>query len=230
MFRNAFEDTTRHSKVKGNAVRFGSLGCLCVLLGSLTSAHPQPPHARLSQAEFLSLAGRCAQGAPADTLLAIASTESALYSNAISINRPAAAALRAGYSDGQLVLAKQPKDRNEAVYWLHWFESHRYTVSVGLMQVNSEMAPRFHLKPEQLLEPCTNLHVGAAILISAYTDMAHLVGEGFSALDAALSLYNTGNATAGFHNGYVATVYAHAPRRSSLFLGGDAVNGHTRVR
>jgi type IV secretion system protein VirB1 len=230
MFHNPIEDTTHHSKAKGNAVRFSSLGSFCLLLASLTNAQPQPPHARLSQAEFLSLAGRCAPGAPADTLLAIANTESALYSNAISINRPAAAARRAGYSDGQLVLAKQPKDRNEAMYWLHWFESHRYTVSVGLMQVNSEIAASFHLKPEQLLEPCTNLHVGGAILISAYTDMAHLVGEGFSALDAALSLYNTGNATAGFHNGYVATIYAHAPRRSTPFLRADAVNGHTGVR
>ncbi len=134
-----------------------------------------------------------------------------------SINRPNAAARRAGYSDGQLVLAKQPKDRSEAIYWLHWFTSHSYTVSIGLMQVNSEMAPQFHLKPEQLFEPCTNLRVGAAILISVYTDLARKMGEGLSALDAALSFYNSGNSVAGFRNGYVANVYAHAPRRSALF-------------
>jgi len=85
------------------------------------------------------------------------------------------------------------------------------------MQVNSEMAPQFHLKPEQLLEPCTNLRVGAAILTSVYTDMAHQMGEGFSALDAALSFYNSGNSIAGFRNGYVASVYAHAPPRSAIF-------------
>jgi type IV secretion system protein VirB1 len=98
------------------------------------------------------------------------------------------------------------------MYWLHWFLTRRYTVSIGLMQVNSEMAPRFHLKPEQLLEPCTNLRVGAAILISVYTDLAGAMGEGFSALDAALSVYNSGNSSTGFRNGYVANVYAHAPR------------------
>jgi len=150
-------------------------------------------------------------------LLAIARTESALYVNAISINRPNAAARRAGYSNGQLVLTKQPKDRKEAMYWLHWLASHRYTVSIGLMQVNSEMAPKFHVNPDQLLEPCTNLRIGAAILTSVYTDLASEIGEGFSALDAALSFYNTGDPAAGFRNGYVANVYAHAPRRAPLF-------------
>lgn len=222
MFRKAIPDTLHHSKTRGNPLRFGTLSCLCLLLGWLTSAHTQPAHAqrahaRLSQAEFLSLAGRCAPGAPADTLLAIATTESALYPNAISINRPNSAARRAGYSDGQLVLARQPKDRKEAMYWLHWFVSHRYTVSIGLMQVNTEIAPLFHVKPEQLLEPCMNLRIGADILISAYTDLARQMGEGFSALDAALSFYNTGDSRSGFRNGYVANVYAHAPRRSLFF-------------
>ena len=36
------------------------------------------------------------------------------------------------------------------------------------------------------------------------------MGQGFAALDAGLSHYRTGNSTDGFHNGYVASVYAHA--------------------
>jgi len=80
------------------------------------------------------------------------------------------------------------------------------------MQVNSEMASRFHVKPEQLLESCTNLRVGAAILISVYTSLAREMGEGFSALDVALSFYNSGNSITGFRNGYVENVYEHAPR------------------
>ena len=197
-------------------MRFGTLTCFSLLLGLVTNAQAQLTHARLSEGDFVSLARRCAPGAPADTLLAIARTESALYANAISINRPNAAARRAGYSDGQLVLTKQPNDRIEATNWLHWFLLRRYTVSIGLMQVNSEMAPRFHLKAEQLLEPCTNLRVGATILISVYTDLAREIGEGFSALDAALSCYNTGNSITGFRNGYVKNIYAHAPRRWPL--------------
>ncbi len=206
-----------HPVTEENVMRFGTLSCLCLLLGFVTHAQAQRTYAQLSDADFVSLAGRCAAGAPADTLLAIARTESALNVNAISINRPNAAARRAGYSDGQLVLTKQPKDRREATYWLHWFLLRRYTVSIGLMQVNSEMAPQFHVKPDQLLEPCTNLRIGAAILISVYTHLAREIGEGFSALDVALSFYNTGNPTAGFRNGYVAKVYAAAPIRSPLF-------------
>ena len=198
-------------------MRFGTLTCFSLLLGLVTNAQTQRTHAQLSDSDFVSLAERCAAGAPADTLLAIARTESALYANAISINRPNATARRAGYSDGQLVLAKQPKDRNEATYWLHWFLLRRYTVSIGLMQVNSELAPKFHVKPEQLLDPCTNLRIGAAILISVYTEMAREMGAGFSALDAALSFYNSGNSFTGFRNGYVANVYAHAPRRWPTF-------------
>jgi type IV secretion system protein VirB1 len=160
----------------------------------------------------VSLATGCAPGAPADTLLAIARTESNLDPNAISINRPRAAARRVGYGDGELALKRQPKDRSQAKVWLRWFAVHHYTVSIGLMQVNAEMAPRLGLKPEQLLEPCTNLKAGAGILVAAYSTFAREIGEGFVALDAALSLYNTGNPTAGLRNGYVADVYVHAAR------------------
>jgi len=197
--------------IKENMMRLQPLGCICLLFASITSAQAQRPQGRLADTEFVLLAGRCAPSVPTDTLLAIARTESALYSNAISINRPNAAARRAGYGNGQLVLTKQPKDRKQATDWLHWLLIRRYTVSIGLMQVNSEMAPQFHLKPEQLLEPCTNLRVGAAILISLYTALAREMGEGFSALDFALSYYNSGNSLTGLRNGYVATVYAHAP-------------------
>jgi type IV secretion system protein VirB1 len=198
-------------------MRFRTLGCIWLLFGLVTCAQEQRAPARLSAAEFVSLAEHCAPRAPADTLLAVAQTESGLYANAISINRPKAEAHRAGHADGELILTKQPKDRSEAESWLHWLTLHHYTVSIGLMQVNAEMAPKLHVKPEQLLEPCTNLRIGAAILISMYTGLAREIGEGFSALDAALSLYNTGHPTAGFRNGYVAAVYAHAARRSPAY-------------
>lgn len=197
-------------------MRLAFFACCCQILAWPSPAQ-QRAGLRLSETEFISLADRCAPGAPPDTLLAIARTESGLYPSAISINRPRAAARRAGHGDGELVLTRQPKDRKEANSWLQWFTRHHYTVSIGLMQVNSEMAPRFHLKPEQLLEPCTNVQVAAAILVSIYTDMAHQMGEGFSALDAALSFYNSGNPITGFRNGYVASVYEQA-RRLSVVL------------
>lgn len=198
-------------------LKLAFFSCWWLILSLPSHAQQQRASARLTDTQFVALASRCAPGAPPDTLLAIARTESGLYANAISINRPRAAARRAAQTDGELVLARQPRDGKEAKSWLRWFALHRYTVSIGLMQVNSEMAPRYHLEPQQLLEPCTNLRVGAAILISLYTDLADAMGEGFSALDTALSEYNSGNATTGFRNGYVANVYAHAPIRSPLF-------------
>ena len=141
----------------------------------------------------------------------IARTESGLYSNAISINRPRASARRAGYSDGQVMLSRQPRSRAEARRWLRWLAFHHFAVSVGLMQVNMETALPVGVSADQLLEPCTNLRLGARILTAAYLDVAREIGEGFAALDTALSLYNTGDSVAGFRNGYVAAVYAHWP-------------------
>ena len=191
-------------------MKFAIYGCLYLFLASPALPQELPAGAQLSAAQFVSLAGRCAPGAPADTLLAIARTESGLYPNAISINRPQRSAKRAGYGDGEIVLSKQPRNRIEAKRWLRWLGLHHLSVSIGLMQVNAETAARMGVDPDKLLEPCTNLQVGASILIAAYSELAREMGEGFAALDAALSLYNTGSPTAGLHNGYVAGVYAHA--------------------
>jgi type IV secretion system protein VirB1 len=193
------------------------LGCWSLIISFPSDAQQQRAGAWLSEAEFVSIAARCAPGAPPDTLFAIARTESGLHPNAISINRPRSSAKDAGYRDAEIILSRQPQNKMEAARWIRWLAAHHLTVSIGLMQVNVEMASRFSVSGEQLLDPCTNLRVGAAILIAAYSDLARDMGEGFAALDAALSFYNTGNSIAGFRNGYVANVYAHAPRRSALF-------------
>ena len=191
-------------------MKLGILAGFYLFFGVLTTAQEPFQAPRLSEGEFLSLAVRCAPGLPSDTLLAIARTESGLNSNAISINRPRSSARRAGYRDGEIMLSRQPKDRMQAMRWLRWLSSHHFTVSIGLMQVNVETALPFGVSSDQLLEPCTNLRVGAKIFMEMYSEAASKMGEGFAALDAALSLYNTGNPTAGLRNGYVASVYAQA--------------------
>lgn len=210
MLRETANTMTLHSKIGENTMNLRIFGCLCLFLTLPAAAQQRRIDTKLSQAEFVSLAGRCAPGVPPDTLLAIAKTESSLYLNAISINRPRTSANRAGYTDGELVLSKQPRSRMEATRWLRWLALHHFSVSIGLMQVNAETAARFGVSPETLLEPCTNLTVGARILVAAYSERAREMGEGFAALDAALSLYNTGSPTAGLRNGYVADIYAHA--------------------
>lgn len=194
-------------------MKLGFFGWCCLILCLPSHAKHQRTSDWLSEAEFVSIAGRCAPGAPPDTLLAIARTESGLHPNAISINRPRSSAKYAGYRDAEIILSRQPQNKMEATRWVRWLAAHHLTVSIGLMQVNAETASRFSVSAEQLFDPCINLRVGAAILIAAYSDLARDMGEGFAALDAALSLYNTGDSEAGFRNGYVANVYAHAPRR-----------------
>ena len=187
------------------------LSCFCLFFGFLTPAQERPQLSRLSEAEFVSVATRCAPAVPSDTLLAIARTESGLYANAISINRPRASARRAGYRGAEIILSRQPRDRMQATRWIHWLAVHNFAVSIGLMQVNVETARTLGITADQLLDPCTNLRVGTRILTEAYSQVVREIGEGFTALDAALSIYNTGDSTAGFRNGYVADVYAHKP-------------------
>jgi type IV secretion system protein VirB1 len=203
--------------IEENRMKLGILGWLCLLFALPTSAQQHSQTPRLTAAEFTSLAGRCAPNVPADTLLAIARTESGLNANAISINRPRASAKRAGYANGQIMLSRQPRNRIEAGRWLHWLELHHFTVSIGLMQVNIESARSLRVSADQLFEPCTNLRLGARILTAAYSEVSREIGEGFAALDAALSMYNTGDSTAGFRNGYVANVHSHVPRDFPFF-------------
>jgi len=54
---------------------------------------------------------------------------------------------------------------------------------------------------------------GAALLAQAYAAAARSQGEGFPALETALSYYNTGTAYMGFKNGYVKEVKSKASSR-----------------
>jgi type IV secretion system protein VirB1 len=168
------------------------------------------PNAKMSVTSFQALAQSCAASVPESTLEAIARTESALYPYALSINRPHQLARRQGWSRGTISLERQPASREEAIAWTKWLLTQGITVSIGLLQVNSEHALLLNLAPEDLFDPCTNLRLGAAVLSVTYTDTARIQGEGFSALDSALSYYNTGSPTAGLTNGYVHQVKANA--------------------
>jgi type IV secretion system protein VirB1 len=161
---------------------------------------------KLSLPEFEHLATRCAPRVAIETMDAIAQTESAFHVYAISLNRPEAAARRAGWTNHRVELLRQPKDRAEAIRWMHWFAHRGYSVSVGLMQVNVENALRFGLRPEQLFDPCTNVSVGSAILGSAYAQAKQTKPSENDALLDSISIYNSGSKSTGYANGYVSTV------------------------
>ena len=168
------------------------------------------PNTKISTASFQTLAQSCAANVPVGTLEAIARTESALYPYALSINRPHQLARRQGWNRATITLERQPASLEEAVAWTKWLLGQGITVSIGLLQVNSEHAAHLHLTAEQLFDPCTNLRSGAALLSSTYAATARIHGEGFAALDSALSYYNTGSPTAGVTNGYVNQVKTNA--------------------
>jgi type IV secretion system protein VirB1 len=172
---------------------------------------PSPnPNTRLSVTSFETLAQFCAANVPVSTLEAIARTESALHPYALSINRPHKLARSQGWNRGTITLERQPESVEEAIAWTRWLLAHGVTVSIGLLQVNSEHAKALEVTVEQLFEPCTNLWAGATLLAKTYSATARAQVEGIPALDTALSYFNSGTPNLGFRNGYVAQVKSHA--------------------
>lgn len=184
-----------------------------VVVGACLAQTPAAnPNTKISVTSFQTLAQSCAANVPVSTLEAIARTESALYPFALSINRPHQLARRQGWNRGTITLERQPASLDEAIAWTKWLLAQGITVSIGLLQVNSEHAKALHLTVEQLFEPCTNLRAGAVLLATTYTAVGRAQGEGFPALDTALSYYNSGTPHIGFHNGYVRQVKSNAIR------------------
>lgn len=168
--------------------------------------------AKISISDFESIAIRCAPQVDVTTLVAIAKTESAFQVDAISLNRPVAAARKAGWKNARVQLVRQPVDRGEAIRWMYWFSVRHYSVSVGLMQINIENASRYGYRPEQLFDPCTNVAVGGAILSAAYSQ-ALQTKQGSDALLDSISLYNSGSSQIGYANGYVGSVVHNNTKR-----------------
>lgn len=164
---------------------------------------------KLTAPQFAALTRTCAATVPNDTLAAITRTESAFYPFALSINYPQTSARRAGFVNSSMLLARQPKNLDEAVGWASWFELHGYTVSVGLMQVNTQTAKLYRISLRQLFDPCRNVSAGAAIITDYYHRRHHSTTSTSEALLDAISAYNSGNINTGYTNGYVSGVYGN---------------------
>jgi len=160
-----------------------------------------PVNVRLSPAQFDNLARHCAPAVSPEIMRALAKTESAMYPYVLSINYPETSARRRGY-DGKVLLLRQPRSKSEAIHWANWYLSQGYTVSIGLVQVNVEMAPRLRIPPMALFDPCINLAAGAKIFLSGYATVPHSQ----DGLLQAFSIYNSGSTYVGITNGYASTV------------------------
>jgi type IV secretion system protein VirB1 len=165
-------------------------------------------------ATFNQLAARCAPNAAVDTLEAVALTESALHPYALSLNYPWTVAAYNGLHNQEVYLTRQPATLTEAIHWTRWFHSRGYTVSIGLMQINSENAAKYGVTVHQLFDPCTNVAIGARLLGDIYSTTPHSSNPDLNALISTFSVYNSGTYTTGLKNGYASTVMSNAHRRA----------------
>ena len=189
--------------------RFGFALLIPLAVTDLCNAQVQDAeqrNERLTLMEFRGIAATCAPGIPLVTLRAIARAESAFHPYALSLTYPRSTAREHGLSTGGINFARQPRTRAEALAWTYYLLKRGRSVSVGLMQINTEHLADLGLSVDQLFDPCTNVRAGARLLAAKYEAAAAIVGEGQEALQRALSEYNSGSAVVGVANGYVAGV------------------------
>ena len=159
---------------------------LLIAVGALHAQNNTP----LTQEEFRHLVKSCAPHVAASTALAIARTESALHPYAVSLNYPHQEARRRGFSKGYLEISRQPRSKAQAQRWTAWMLAHGYTVSIGLMQINTEQANRLGLAILDLFDPCTNLYASSRILRKVYTQQRQRPDS----LNRSLDIYNGSSA------------------------------------
>ena len=165
--------------------------------------------------DIAALGRKCVPGAPLSTLNAIMHVESGGNQSAMQIDFPKTLLKRWHLPAGTVALKRQPANPQEALTWLRYFQTYGIYVDLGLMQVSSYEAKRRKIDPESLLDPCTNLRAGWQILEDAYRIEVATYGPGQTALQHALSRYNTGDTAHGFDNGYVPSVLAALHRLPS---------------
>lgn len=111
-----------------------------------------------------------------------------------------------------LVRTLRPANAQESAVMVRQLLAQGHIVAIGLSQINAKNLPALGLTVEQVLDPCTNLRSGAKILTDFYVTATRKLGAGDpqAALQAALSMYWSGNMFAGFSGGYVQKVISNA--------------------
>ncbi len=147
--------------------------------------------------DFTALATECAPWVAPQTMAAIVRTESQFKPLAININ-------------GGAKLERQPQSKEEAVATAKWLIANNYNIDMGLGQVNSVNLAKTNLSIEDAFDSCKNLAAAATILQWNYVSASKHMPNEQTALQAAISAYNTGSFTKGFKNGYVQRVVNNA--------------------
>jgi type IV secretion system protein VirB1 len=141
----------------------------------------------------LSLAAEVVPEVAPETLVAFAVQESRLNPTAIHDN-----------TDGRSYI---PATVEEAVTLATaLIQGHHHSVDLGIMQVSSANFMRLGLSIADAFDPTRSMLAGGRILMEAYQECdgyrATTRDQRATALRCAASVYNTGNRSAGFTNGY----------------------------
>lgn len=154
----------------------------------------------MDAATFLSLALACAPQLHADTARALVSIESAFNPWAIGVVGGA--------------LARQPRNRAEALATARALQASGWNFSVGLGQINRGNFERLGLTVDTAFDPCTNLSAMQTVLTECMDRASQPHGSPRTeqtALRQALSCYYSGNFVTGFRHGYVRHVARAMP-------------------
>lgn len=182
-------------------------GALCVLLmlpqisfagkGKRQPSLPPP----LASDEAVKIIRDCAPQVAESTMSAITRHESRWRPYTIAINK------------ASVSLSRQPDNQEEAVGAAKLLLQRGYNFDMGFAQINSANLKNPALKArgislENIFDTCTNVRAAEAILVDCYVRARGYYRNEQTALNAALSCYNTGNFSKGITNGYVRKVYA----------------------
>ncbi len=149
--------------------------------------------------DFLGLAASCGPSVHPVTTAAIVKAESAYNPLAVRDNTLSITFRPTTLATARVIVDEQIKAGHQLV--------------IGLMQVRSTWAAKFGLSATELLNACTNIRVGTALLTANYRECAVPGRAPKSILECALSLYWSGRDHIG--GAYINQVYrlAGSPER-----------------
>lgn len=147
----------------------------------------------LTLASMLLLAQNCAPAVAPETLISVAHVESRFDPLTIGVN-------------GRAPRALHPASREAAIEAANRLIAAGGNVDLGLAQINSRNLGWLGLTVADAFDPCRNLAAAAKVLVANYSGTSQTSPGEQAALKAAISMYNTGDRSRGFRNGYVQKV------------------------
>jgi len=138
------------------------------------------------------MAHRCAPHVALETARAIVQIESGFDPWAIRVN------------GGQLV--HQPKSKPQAIATAKALQKAGWDFDMGLAQINVRSLEHVGVMASSAFDPCANLQLMQRILGDCFARAKRWDRNEQTALQKALSCYNTGNFESGFALGYVGRV------------------------